>query len=189
MLLGCREQILSVKNKGFLAGDRLKKGFFNSPYRKFRREVFFGTPCRLCDKKYLGIKNLASNRQDIGIACKAGNNGSGGKGSGFHVDLLKKDGDLRQNPTMLRRHYRGEDSHQGPFKASGRNLARSDLKCNLRGILCVIRRAADRSGRLHASSVSDHHRALTATLRTHSGSLPLPMHYKDPTDVRMRTGP
>lgn len=77
---------------------------------------------RLCDKKYLGIKNLASNRQDIGIACKAGNNGSGGKGSGFHVDLLKKDGDLRQNPTMLRRHYRGEDSHQGPFKASGRNL-------------------------------------------------------------------
>ena len=46
MLLGCREQILSVKNKGFLAGDRLKKRIFYSPSRKFRREVCFGTYCK-----------------------------------------------------------------------------------------------------------------------------------------------
>ena len=36
---------LSVINKGFLAGDRLKKKrIFHSPSRKFRREVFFGHP-------------------------------------------------------------------------------------------------------------------------------------------------
>ena len=67
--------------------------------------------------------------------CKAENNGWRKEGqlwSGFRADQLKRDGDLRQNPTMLRRHYRSEDSHRGPFKASGRNLARSDLKCNLR---------------------------------------------------------
>ena len=38
-------QYISVKNKGFLAGDRLKKRIFYSSSRKFRREVFFGTPC------------------------------------------------------------------------------------------------------------------------------------------------
>ena len=45
MLLGCREQYILVKNKRFLAGDRLKKRIFYSSSRKFRREVFFGTPC------------------------------------------------------------------------------------------------------------------------------------------------
>ena len=77
-------------------------------------------------------------------------------------------GDLRQNPTMLRRHYRSEDSHQGPFKASGRNLARSDLKCRVRdgtGHLLWDRRAADSARLLHATSVSDPHRTLTATFR------------------------
>ena len=38
-------QYISIKNKGFLAGDRLKKMIFYSPSRKFRREVFSGTPC------------------------------------------------------------------------------------------------------------------------------------------------
>ena len=52
--------------------------------------------------------------------------------SGFRADQIKRDGDLRQNPTMLRRHYRSEDRDQGAFKASGRNLARSDLKCRVR---------------------------------------------------------
>ena len=36
--------ILSVKNKGFLAGDRLKKRTFYSPSRIFRRKVFSGHP-------------------------------------------------------------------------------------------------------------------------------------------------
>ena len=39
-------QYISVKNKGFLAGDRLKKRIFYSPSRKFRREVCFGTYCK-----------------------------------------------------------------------------------------------------------------------------------------------
>ena len=38
-------QYISVKNKGFLAGDRLKKGYSPKTMGKFRREVFFGTPC------------------------------------------------------------------------------------------------------------------------------------------------
>ena len=37
--------IKSVKNNGFLAGDRLKKGYSPKTMGKFRREVFFGTPC------------------------------------------------------------------------------------------------------------------------------------------------
>ena len=104
--------------------------------------------------------------------CKAENNGWGKEGqlrSGFRADQLKRDGDLRQSPTMLRRHYRSEDSHRGPFKASGRNLARSDLKCNLRDgtrHLRWTRQTCSRHCRApHATSVSDPHRTLAATFR------------------------
>ena len=44
----------------------------------------------------MGIKNLASNRRDIGIAAK--HRTMEGR---FRSDQLKRDGDLRQNPTML----------------------------------------------------------------------------------------
>ena len=38
-------------------------------------------------------------------------------------------GDLHLDRSMLQTHYRSEDSHRGPFKASDRNLSSSDLKC------------------------------------------------------------
>ena len=58
-------QYISVKNKGFLAGDRFKKRIFYSPSRKFRREVFFGTPSmyKWITKNHEGSSNNVINDQ------------------------------------------------------------------------------------------------------------------------------
>ena len=71
------------------------------------------------------------NRRDIGIVSRAENNGKRKKRTTVDSELTSRRGmgDLHLDRSMLQTHYRSEDSHRGPFKASDRNLSSSDLKC------------------------------------------------------------
>ena len=89
-------------------------------YKKLKHESFY--------------LHMYLNRRDIGIVSRAENNGERKKRTTVDSKLTSRRGmgDLHLDRSMLQTHYRSEDSHRGPFKASGRNLARSDLKCSLR---------------------------------------------------------
>ena len=71
------------------------------------------------------------NRRDIGIVSRAENNGKRKKRTTVDSELTSRRGmgDLHLDRSMLQTHYRSEDSHRGPFKASDRNPSSSDLKC------------------------------------------------------------
>ena len=86
-------------------------------YKKLKYELFY--------------LHMYLNRRDIGIVSRAENNGERKKRTTVDSKLTSRRemGDLHLDRSMLQTHYRSEDSHRGPFKASDRNLSSSDLKC------------------------------------------------------------
>ena len=88
-------------------------------YKKLKHESFY--------------LQMYLNRRDIGIVSRAENNGERKKRTTVDSKLTSRRemGDLHLDRSMLQTHYRSEDSHRGPFKASDRNLSSSDLKCRL----------------------------------------------------------
>ena len=76
----------------------------------------------------MGIKNLALNRRDIGIATKHRTM----EGEIPLWPAQERWGPSPESHHALRRHYWSEDSHRGPFEASVWNLtSQSALKCNV----------------------------------------------------------